>query len=619
MPGLFGFFFKQKNKNEGVEFLAQQMSKKLQHFATYKSDNKTIGKIGIGHINLNSSMHRKIYVDPATKAIVSFFGEIYDYIGLDYSFVQTFQNNPELGILKLYQEYGRKTPEKLNGDFNIAIYDPKKDTLVIFNDRFGFRHLYLYEDDNIIMFSPEIKAFDCYPGFNKALDEHGIADYFNYSYQFGDKTLLKHVTLLPPASITTINNKTVTRHIYWEPRYRNTRGLNELHESVETGYELFVQSMSRRIGNRKKLIIPLSGGLDSRLILSVAKNFSQNLTTFTMGIPGCLDHKIALEVCNTLGINNHHFVRTDPEFINKYGPDMIYLSEGNYATLGSTRLLGAYNKMGANYDGFLNGIFGGHISFGSSYYTTLDLNSNYSSHERISRIIRGFNGHRFDKFLASAASKKLIDIVSEYKEKSILEELSRADSKSNESIFQQDYIFLYNRIRRGMNALDLNRFYYNSLLPFASYELFDFYLTLSPDLTLNHHLYKKIYENKLPDLANITWQNTGVNLYQKRAPWKESLNQLKKHLLWYTTKISLGKINILDNNLDDHPDQDFRQSKNSKKWISNILLSDQCHERGYFHKDGLMKLLNWEISGGSAMPEISKIVIFEIWARNFLD
>ena len=619
MPGLFGFYLKNRKLKDASEALLNNMADSLKHYEMYKLVKFTSDKIGLGKFEINSNIGEKIYVDPQKNVVCGVYGEIYNFSNIDNSFLGKHKGLQTEKTIQVFNESGIKTPEKMNGTFNIVIYEHKNNQLLIFNDRFGFRHFYYYEDNNIFAFAPEIKAILTLPDIKKSLDEHGIADCFNYSYHMGSRTMFKRIKVLPPASSLTVKENQTTLKTYWHPQYKNRRGLKNLEECIDTGYNLFVQSMKRCVGNNKKVIIPISGGLDSRLIIATASNLGCDITPATFGTKGCLDYKIANKVCSTLNIKSPTLIVQKSDLIKKYSTMVARFNEINYADLGLTTQYAFQDQMGLEYDCFLNGIFGGHLSFGSPYFNRNDLNSDYSDKERLDKIIQGLNGHRYNLILRKCCTKKLNSITDTFREKSIEEEWKRTEKASDLYAFRKDFLFLYNRIRRGMNAIDQNRFFYNDQLPFASYELFDFYLTLSPDLLLDHFLYKEIYKNKLPHLARIPWQSTGKNLYETPSKLNRYVKEIKKNIIWYSSRLSNGKINIIDKDKDGHPDVNFRRDRNLRKWIEDILLSDQCLERGYFERDGIKNLFQWQMRGGSGFHEISKMVTFELWARNFLD
>ena len=617
MPGIFGFISKSKQEKHS-DLILEEMSHNLRHFEFYMSEQISSRKAGIGKIDVPTRFHGPIHTDPQTGIIVCLSGEIYDYVNTGDSLALNPSIEPEKVIISIYQRYGRKTPNKINGDFNIAIYDPREDILMIFNDRFGYRHLYMYEDQSIFMFAPEIKAFMFCPQFDKTLDEHGIADYFNFSYHMGDRTMFRKVRLLPPASCLLITKGETKQKTYWEPKYKNERVATELSESIETGYHLFCQSIERRLSG-EDVIIPLSGGLDSRLILAVANDLGCKITAVTFGIKGCLDHEIAKRVCDALDLEKPRLVTIEPSWVQEFARDVVFFNECNYASLGLTTQHGFAQTMGSDYDCFLNGIFGGHLSFGSPYFTEADLHSNYTPEERTGRIIRGLNGYRSELFMKNCVSSELNDILNTYRKKTVHEEWDKTETKSDLYAFRQDNLFLHNRIRRGMNTIDQNRFFYNDQLPFASYELYDFFLTLSPDLMLDHYLYKEIYKTKLPHLARIPWQATGVNLYRMPSMLQRMTRELRKQIHWYAPRLSMGKMNVTNKYNYEDLSLNYRKHARLREWIENILLSDQCLGRGYFQQEGVIELLNAVTRGRSAFHEISIMVMFELWVRNSVD
>lgn len=620
MPGIFGFRFKKKSTRDQAKHLVERMADVMMHGEGYGCRTYSGEGMGLGAVGFKDSKVLRIHVDVESGNVICLQGDIFSIVHDGFEQEQTADPLVQERILALYGKIGMKVAESLNGDFNIAIHDARRNRLILFNDRFGFRHLFVYEDEDILMFSPEIKAFLRYSGFSKKIDEQGIADYFNYFYHLGDRTMFKKVKLLPPASCLSLEDKKRKQVCYWEPRYTRERKPEDLDECIETGYQLFRSSLSKRIAGRKRLIVPLSGGLDSRLIIATAKDFNCDIHAATFGEAKCSEVKIARQVCRTLGIKKHIRIQIEPEWIPNYSKKMLWLTEANYATLATTRLCGFHEKIGEKgFDGLLNGIFGGHLSFGPPYFTESDFKNRALAEGQLGQIITGLEGQRYDLFLSSCATKTMNDIVSSYREKSVSEEWERTSAASKIPAFRKDRLFLYNRMRRGMNYLDLNRFFYDSLLPFASYKLFDFYLSLSQDLMLNQYLYKEIFKRKLPKLATIPYQNTGVNLFCEPSRLRIRVSHLKKKLSWYLTRLTNGIIEVKDTGTYMHYDHDYRKNSNTRSWVKGILLNDRFIGRDFFRKEGIERLLAYQDRGGTVFHEIGKLICFELWARQFLD
>lgn len=84
-------------------------------------------------------------------------------------------------------------------------------------------------------------------------------------------------------------------------------------ELLEIGSRLLLNSVNKRFIENKNHIVPISGGLDSRAILSglLQCTEAKNIETYTFGTPGTLDYDIGNYVAKKLGTNHSSFPLTD--------------------------------------------------------------------------------------------------------------------------------------------------------------------------------------------------------------------------------------------------------------------------------------------------------------------
>lgn len=618
MPGIFGFKWKRGGDLESSEALIRRMAKALRHHEGVRSTVRWSGSVGLGVTGTSQAVCAEIHRDERTGTLCAISGDLYRVDGAGGVGAASGSRAAQV-LIAAYARHGGGLGDAVEGDFNAVIHDPAADRLLLFNDRFGFRHTYLYEDDEVFIFSPELIAFPCHEGVSKALDEQGMADYFSFFYQLGDRTMFERIKLLPAACCLTCDERGTVRSVYWQPRYTGERGIGDLDEAVGTGYQLFRASMRNSMGDGTRFLVPLSGGLDSRLILAVALEFGCDVRTATFGGRRGHDYRVAKEVCRALGVSDHIRVGLQRYWVPWYAEELVRLGGASYGSLASTRICGFARVMGTDYDGLLNGIFGGHLSFGSPYYRRSDLDDPALAAGDVRGIVASLEGHRYENYLAGCASRHLTEMVRANRLKSIEEEWEKTAAVSDRPACRQDQLFLRNRIRRGMNCLDVNRFYYRSLLPFADYDLYRFYLSLGPDLLLGHRLYKEIFRRKLPQLARIPWSNSGVDLYREPSWLLKKRKRLKRQFIWYSRKLSRGLFEWTDQDLYMHYDRDYRRCALVRAWIERILLSDRFLDRGYFNREGISRLLQQERWGGELFHEIGKLVVFELWVRRFLD
>ncbi|OQB59520.1 MAG: hypothetical protein BWX96_02734 [Bacteroidetes bacterium ADurb.Bin145] len=92
-------------------------------------------------------------------------------------------------------------------------------------------------------------------------------------------------------------------------------GLSEA-ELIETGSKILLDVLSANFKSGSKNFVPLSGGLDSRTLLGGLLKFTStdNIKTFTYGLPGTFDFEIGRDVSKRFGVQNFSLNFNDVEF-----------------------------------------------------------------------------------------------------------------------------------------------------------------------------------------------------------------------------------------------------------------------------------------------------------------
>ena len=89
--------------------------------------------------------------------------------------------------------------------------------------------------------------------------------------------------------------------------------------------------------------LSLSGGLDSRAILSAVDGHAPSLATYTLGIKGCADEVIAAKLAQLTG-TQHRFFELDDKYLKDFLPNLtrlVSLTDGmGGLVLGATNATG---------------------------------------------------------------------------------------------------------------------------------------------------------------------------------------------------------------------------------------------------------------------------------------
>jgi len=183
----------------------------------------------------------------------------------------------------LYEKHGTAFVSGLNGDFVGVLYDRQAETVSIFTDRLALRDAYFVQPtEETFVFSTSIQSLPRHPQVTPAFDRKYISEYFSCHFRtFGEKTPLKKTYLLHPGTITTVDPLSLEQDTqqYWTPNYRP--GDRPFSYFLEEFASRFSAAVTERLHADKQYGLLLSGGIDSRLVLSaVPPKIRENLTAY---------------------------------------------------------------------------------------------------------------------------------------------------------------------------------------------------------------------------------------------------------------------------------------------------------------------------------------------------
>jgi asparagine synthase (glutamine-hydrolysing) len=249
--------------------------------------------VSLGHVRLSiqdvSEMAHQPFLSKDGNTVMVFNGEIYNHWeirkGLEEKGVSFKSTSDTETILEGYLMFGTQVFEMLNGIFALCIYDLLTEKAVLVRDRFGVKPLYYSFEDNKFQFSSELKAleFDA-----NELDYESIANYVKYLWSPGKGTPSKQIKKMLPGELMTINNGNgiinIKSKFIQSKKFDGTRLLATEEELVDTLDSLLVQAVQRQLLSDVPVGFFLSGGLDSSLLVAIARklNPSLDLQCFTI-------------------------------------------------------------------------------------------------------------------------------------------------------------------------------------------------------------------------------------------------------------------------------------------------------------------------------------------------
>jgi asparagine synthase (glutamine-hydrolysing) len=268
---------------------------------------------------------------------VVFNGEIYNHNELRDDLQRLghqFYTRSDTEILvHLYEEYGDAGVSRLRGMFAYALWDERRNRLVLARDRLGIKPLYYGGFDGRLFFASELKAFYRIPAFRRELNGDSMQRFLTYLYVPGPETIWRGVRELPPAHYLTYERDRWTEHRYWNVRYTGEAFARPV-EWRERFLGQFRESVKSHLMSEVPLGAFLSGGIDSSAMVTVMAQESGNrVKTFSIGYEGAGsfqdERRYARIVAERFGTEHHEFV-VSPD-VKGLLPDLVATMEQPFA------------------------------------------------------------------------------------------------------------------------------------------------------------------------------------------------------------------------------------------------------------------------------------------------
>ena len=282
---------------DGARPLLERMIGRLAHRGPDGFGYHAEPGIGLAHARLSiidlATGDQPIH-DESRKVWTVFNGEIFNFVELRTALESHghrfyTQSDTEV-IVHLYNRYGDRFVEHLNGQFAIALWDGNRQRLVLARDRAGIRPLFHTRRRGRVWFASEVKALLAVLPECASLDPLGLAQALTYWSAQDPDTLFEGVQSLPPGCMLCIEqdgSESLTRYWDWTfpPAAETSPGREprSLAQAAGELRELLVDAVRLQLRADVPVGAYLSGGLDSSAIVAMIRGFTQTpVRTFSV-------------------------------------------------------------------------------------------------------------------------------------------------------------------------------------------------------------------------------------------------------------------------------------------------------------------------------------------------
>ncbi|AKR36052.1 Asparagine synthetase [Bacillus thuringiensis serovar indiana] len=265
------------------------------------------------------------------RYILMFNGEIYNYIELREMLIKqgacfSTQSDTEV-IVALYAQVKEECVNYLRGMYTFVIWDRQEKKLFGARDHFGIKPLYIAQQNDITFFASEKKSI-LHVMQDKGVNPTALQHYFTYQYGPEPETLTNDINKIEPGHyfIKEIG-KELEVYRYWKP-YFNASDIKK-EEHIRAIRDVLYDSVKVHMRSDVPVGAFLSGGIDSSIIASIAKEINPNLLTFSVGFEhrGFSEIDVAKETAEKLGVKNYSVLVTPQEFMNEFPKIMWHMDD----------------------------------------------------------------------------------------------------------------------------------------------------------------------------------------------------------------------------------------------------------------------------------------------------
>lgn len=260
-------------------------------------------------------------------AVLAYNGEIYNFrelraelASLGHQFAT--QSDTEV-LLRSYLEWQEAAVHKLNGIFAFAIWDERREELLLVRDRLGVKPLYYYPTDSGVLFGSEPKAILANPLAKTHAGSEELCDALLFLRTPG-RVPFRGMHEVKPGHLLRVRRGSIQEERYWQLEARPHTDSQE--ETIATIRGLLEDIVSRQMMSDVPICSLLSGGLDSSTVSAFAqrsvRSTGARLSTFVVDFVGHTegfqadpirpspDGPYAREVADFIG-SDHHIIMLD--------------------------------------------------------------------------------------------------------------------------------------------------------------------------------------------------------------------------------------------------------------------------------------------------------------------
>jgi asparagine synthase (glutamine-hydrolysing) len=292
----------------------------------------TTGHVGLGAQQFPGRMAgiAEVNVNGHSLAI-TFHGSIYNLNDV----LPSDRKNTDNGtaLLHLFLKDGTAFLRSLRGEFSLALWDGREESLYLAADRFRAQPLFYCNDRDKFLFASRMNSlFACPLPPERTLNEQAIVDIVASSIIPTPQTIFREVKKLPPGQYLVYRDGNVTVSPHWQVSFPDSHDAreSELARRVRLHMEDAIAIRLKQEHDYKQVGTFLSGGVDSSTVTGLlARHVKDPIKSYSIGFG---EHRFnemnyARIAARAFGVEHHEYFVTPQDTYEALPVLLNYLDE----------------------------------------------------------------------------------------------------------------------------------------------------------------------------------------------------------------------------------------------------------------------------------------------------
>ena len=447
------------------------------------------------------------------------------------------------------------------GVFAAINYQPESGQLSLVTDKLGIRPVYYSITSDFVFFSSALRLLEELPEIPKRMHVRAVTEIAGLGYALAGRTPYKEISVLKAGEILQAKDQDISLETYWrwDEIEQTTADENEVLDEL---YRRFKDAVARRLRGDASTIAYLSGGLDSRCIVSELCAQQTHVHSFNFARQDTQDQILGRLYAGAIDVTHTEM----PKMVGDHKPDYSSMMARAWVDHGSDSNIPERTAIAWSGEG--GSVALGHVHLSQKIVSLMRDGNPLAA---IDEFIRGEYIYISRNLIRSSVFKELEKVIPN----GIREELDGLRSQDPARSF---YLFLMLNDQRCKLAghfedLDLHRL--ELQLPFFDSSFVEWIVSIPVDLCLEHRLYVKWLTRFPESVTAVPWQ-----AYPGHVPCSLPIPEGLSYQ--WSKPYQAAERNALKRNLE----QQARRLIGSKDFADGILNKNSIRLAALMHRTG---------------------------------